>query len=483
MRKIFFRMIISLMGSNFILCQVQGQSSGSFTDPRDGKIYKTVQLGTQKWMAENLSFKAMQGCWPKNDPDYVKTYGYLYEFGTAQKVCPEGWHLPTESEWITLFEYLGGQDSAGGKMKEAGNLHWAKPNNGATNSSGFCGLPGEDCSDKNDKIFTGNQSNFWSSTVTAQFGKEFLDKVRYYCLMYNYSSLGKREGNSKYEGYSVRCISNKKITSNKRPEIRWATVPGGSFIMGSPLSEKERNKDESQHKVTLSTFRISVTGVTMAQFKGFVDATGYVTDAEKGTGNQEGSALWKNNKWEFLEDVNWRCDEKGKRRPISQYDYPVLHVSWNDAKAFADWMGCRLPTEAEWEYACRAGTQTLFNTGNCLETTQANFDGRKNDSLCVNGNYLGATKPAGSYPPNAWGIFDMHGNANEWCSDWYGPYPEIPQTNPKGINPGYYKVVRGGNWGDYWGGCRSAARSKGSQAGRSSSIGFRIVSEIKNVSK
>ncbi|MBM3172002.1 MAG: formylglycine-generating enzyme family protein, partial [Bacteroidetes bacterium] len=124
----------------------------------------------------------------------------------------------------------------------------------------------------------------------------------------------------------------------------------------------------------------------------------------------------------------------------------------------------RLPTEAEWEYACRAGTTTPYHTGNYLNSSQANFN-----------ENVGKTMPVGSYSPNAWGLYDMHGNVWEWCSDWYGDYSSGAQTNPKGPSSGSHRVLRGGscfNSGRY---CRSAHRFNYLPSLRSDGLGFRLV--------
>jgi formylglycine-generating enzyme required for sulfatase activity len=263
----------------------------------------------------------------------------------------------------------------------------------------------------------------------------------------------------------------------EKPNIEWVSVPAGTFIMGSPGNEPKREEDETQRKVTLSTFKMSKYEITVAQFKSFIDATGYITDADKGPSGINGSAIWTGIQFEFKEGVNWKCDIKGNPRPVSEYNHPVIHVSWDDAKAFTEWMGCRLPTEAEWEYACRAGIQAPFNTGDNLSTSQANYDGNYPYLKNAKGLFRENTMPVGSFAPNAWGLYDMHGNVWEWCSDWYGNYPKISEVNPKGPLKGTDRVLRGGGWNDFAWHCRTAFRSNEYPVHRDLSIGFRIVSE------
>ena len=125
---------------------------------------------------------------------------------------------------------------------------------------------------------------------------------------------------------------------------------------------------------------------------------------------------------------------------------PVSQVTWYDAQAFAEWMGCRLPTEAEFEYAARANTKTPFYTGDCLTTDQANFNGEEPYSNCEKGENRKKPLPVGSFAPNAFGLYDMHGNMVEWCSDWYGEYNMDEKINPKGPETGEIKVIRGGGF-------------------------------------
>ena len=223
----------------------------------------------------------------------------------------------------------------------------------------------------------------------------------------------------------------------EQPSIEWASIPAGTFIMGSPIDERRDyplGHIETQHEVTLSAFKMSKYEVTFEQYDAFCEAT----------------------KREKPDDNGWG---RGKR--------PVINVSWNDAADFASWMGCRLPTEAEWEYACRAGTTTAYNTGKNLSANQANIVGLK-------------TKIVGAYAPNAWGLYDMHGNVFEWCSDYLvGDYEAGAQVNPKGPSIGLhrpYRVLRGGSFTSEACKCRSALRLGSEQSEHFYSFGFRLVS-------
>jgi formylglycine-generating enzyme required for sulfatase activity len=148
----------------------------------------------------------------------------------------------------------------------------------------------------------------------------------------------------------------------------------------------------------------------------------------------------------------------------------------------------RLPTEAEWEYACRAGTSTPYSSGKTLSSKEANFNGNFPYGDAARGPYLRKTAKVGSYAPNAWGLYDMHGNVAEWCSDWYDPnyYRESPKADPKGPAKGvvstdykdFYRVVRGGCWLDEAGACRSAYRFRAMPHDAYQLIGFRVVCEV-----
>lgn len=221
-------------------------------------------------------------------------------------------------------------------------------------------------------------------------------------------------------------------------ELLW--VEPGSFVMGSPVDEPERNKAEGPPvRVTLSRgFWLGKTEVTQAQYQA---VTGENPSTFKAAGG----------------------------------DAPVEHVSWLDAMAFCKKLTAReraagrlpaghaftLPTEAQWEYACRAGTTGAYA-------------GEPNAMAWYDENSGGTTHPVATKRPNAWGFFDMSGNVLEWCRDWYGAYPRGQAIDPGGPARGYYRIARGGSWkvGARVG--RSAARAGGSDARRDYTMGFRL---------
>ena len=251
-------------------------------------------------------------------------------------------------------------------------------------------------------------------------------------------------------------------------------IPPGEFMMGSPVDEKGRNKDEeTPHKVTLTRgFYMQTTEVTVGQWRAFSQATGYRSDAE----TKGGAKTMKDNEWQVREGRYW--DSPGFEQAD---DYPVTCISWKDAQAFAEWLSTkegkpyRLPFEAEWEYACRAGTTSRFGWGNKTDCSKANF-GNSWTNECKRKESIRTVKVAG-YSPNAWGLYDMVGNVWEWCQDWYGKYPDGHVTDPQGASSGERRVVRGGSWWSYSRYCRSAARGWCGPEDRWFTLGFRLVRE------
>ncbi len=251
-------------------------------------------------------------------------------------------------------------------------------------------------------------------------------------------------------------------------------VPAGSFRMGSPLNEAGRDDDETPHWVTLAQpFWIADKEVTQLQYARFVAETGYVTDAEK-TGS---SQVWENSQWQEKAGVTWR-DSGGPGD--GSLDRPVVHVSWNDAAAFCEWLSrrtgktFRLPTEAEWEYAARAGTTTAAYAGEL--TIRDSCDVPELEEIAwYCGNSAAQTHPVGEKRPNAWGLYDMLGNAMEWVADWSGAYEDGPATDPRGPDSGHFRLRRGGSAFFSARGCRAADRGKLDAGEHYGFLGFRVV--------
>jgi uncharacterized protein (TIGR02145 family) len=175
-------------------------SSDSFTDSRNGKTYKYVHIGTQIWMAENLNYYTSTGSWCyDNKSSNCEKYGRLYNWKTAYKVCPDGWHLPGDAEWTQLTDYLGGKSVAGGKLKETGTTNWNSPNTGATNEIGFTALPGGYRYSSESFHYVGGYGHWWSSTEYSTTG------AWYRSLHYYHAPIGRSYG-SKELGFSVRCV-------------------------------------------------------------------------------------------------------------------------------------------------------------------------------------------------------------------------------------------------------------------------------------
>lgn len=247
------------------------------------------------------------------------------------------------------------------------------------------------------------------------------------------------------------------------PEIEFAWIAPGTFLMGSPLSEAKRQDNEVQHRVTLTQgFWMGVTPITQEQWQ-TVTGTNPSHFSRKGHGQQEVASI---------------SDADLAR-------YPVEMISFNMAEAFCDRLSqewdcrVRLPTEAEWEYACRAGTTTPYHFGNILNATQANCDGNYNYGGPV-GPYRAQPCPVGSFAPNAWGLYDMHGNVREWCQDQYRSDPEsLPEVDPISteVTPGHH-LPRGGSWFATAWYCRSATREHAGDGSPTSRMGLRLVMTV-----
>lgn len=283
--------------------------------------------------------------------------------------------------------------------------------------------------------------------------------------------------------------------------MKLVLIPAGEFMMGGQEPAEELAKafaaynrkpdyfrDEyPRHRVRITKpFYLGRTEVTVGQFRQFVGETGFQTEAEK-----DGQGGWGYNS--ALGKCEGRDTKYSWRNPgfAQTNDHPVLNVTWNDAVAFCDWLSrkerktYRLPTEAEWEYAARAGTTTRYSCGN------------DPDGLTIVGNVADArgrttfphvqeielpkagrarfTVPVASYPPNAFGLYDVHGNVWEWCSDWYGEdyYAHSPVDDPQGPKSGEMRVRRGGAWNSFPLWARAAFRNWNTESSRCVNLGFR----------
>ena len=227
-------------------------------------------------------------------------------------------------------------------------------------------------------------------------------------------------------------------------------VAPGRFRMGSGPEVKERQEDETPHEVELT--------------RGFYLGKYEVTRAEW--------AAVMGRDPSQVRDCGPRCPVETVNYLSIQEFIERLEERSQDGSRF------RLPTEAEWEYACRAGTTTPFSTGGNLTPEQANFDGRYPYEGYPPGRYLGRPAPVGSYPPNAWGFHDLHGNVWEWCEDWYGPYPAGAVRDPKGPETGTRRVIRGGSWYFDANSSRCALRYTHAPPDFGFSLGLRLVREV-----
>ncbi|MDR2543720.1 MAG: formylglycine-generating enzyme family protein [Treponema sp.] len=268
------------------------------------------------------------------------------------------------------------------------------------------------------------------------------------------------------------CFIISGLASQENTMIR---INGGTFTMGSPANEPGRESNETQRQVTVSSFYMSRYPVTQKEYQ---EIMGTNPSYFRGDNLPVEMVRW----WDALEYCNRRSHREGLTLAYL-IDRERGIVTWN-----RDATGYRLPTEAEWEYACRAGTITAYNTGNNITSSQANFDGIRewqeevvNEFGVVNritrseGEYRQETTPVGSFAPNAWGLYDMHGNVWEWCWDLYGSYATGAQTNPTGAVSSDGRVLRGGGWDDDGQYLRSAYRDVNYPSSRSYFIGFRLV--------
>lgn len=254
-------------------------------------------------------------------------------------------------------------------------------------------------------------------------------------------------------------------------KIDVSPIPAGLFFMGSPTTEGNRHPDEILHQVEVSSFKMSKFEITNQEFCKFLNARSIGTNYIDVNGPYPTQALF------FSGYLNYT---NGQWVPQINYaNRPSCWVNWFGASAFAQWAGGRLPTEAEWKYAARGGTSTAFSTGQCLTNNQAAYNWNQSQGGCPNNHtyLLNDSINVGYFAPNNYGLYDMHGNVWEWCSDWYAPYmTNTLQVNPTGPATGVHKLYRGGGFDFSTRYCRSADRNDTASPGlKNNNLGFRIV--------
>lgn len=466
--------------------------TSTMTD-QDGNIYKTVKIGDQWWMAENLkvthyrngdpipnitnnsewyNLRSGAHCSYDNDESNVDTYGRLYNAYAVmdtRNLAPEGWHVATDKDWKEMEMYLGMSQSEadewdyrgtdeGDMLKETGNSHWLSPSTIANNISGFKALPGGDRDwDKYERL--GEFAAFWTSTLLVYNNNIVL---AYRGLNHNSSQIIRSCPVMRY-GLSVRLVKGENTIPMN---FEMVDVEGGSFQMGGNDGQP---REQPIHTVTVTSFEISKYEITNLQYAHFMNSVGVSLDGSLG-GTR------------FIELGEPYCQidyvdglfvaENGKE------SYPAIEVTWYGAKAFCEWFGGRLPTEAEWEYAARGGNQSqgyIYSGSNTVDDVGWHWDNSYSSTNAITQGR--GSQIIGSKEPNELGIYDMSGNVWEWCNDWYEEnyYSISTSINPQGPSLGTVRVIRGGSWGGGYGGCTCSYRYWNDPSFAHYVHGFRVV--------
>ena len=326
-------------------------------------------------------------------------------------------------------------------------------------------------------------------------------RISYIGLLSSLGALALLVGNA--SSARLSCTSYSGLPNEEGDKGGMVFVGGSSFVMGS---DRQRPEERFSHVVKVDGFWIDQHEVTNAQFARFVEATGYKTLAERGVDSKTHQSLYapgsvlfiqptnfdhrRTQWWKYVNGANWRAPDGPRSSIKGRENHPVVHVAYEDALAYARWLGRELPTEAQWEFAARGGKQgddwsQAFDTdgkptANSWQGIFPAFDTRED-------GYAG-TAPVGCFPPNDYGLYDMIGNVWEWTNDWYVPgHPREPVVNPTGPNilrvrltPGVSpsKVIKGGSYlcaPNFCSRYRSSARQPQEADLSAGHIGFRTV--------
>ena len=264
---------------------------------------------------------------------------------------------------------------------------------------------------------------------------------------------------SKFEPYQG-FVDTLKVDA---PAPEMVYLPGGTFQMGDHQDIGAAD-ERPVHEVTLEGFAIGLYSVTVAEYMHFVEDT------------QSHYPEWLEEGNEYHIETGSDNYYRNRGSGLDNRNYPIVGISWKNAIAYCQWLSeqtaehYELPTEAQWEYACRAGSNTTY----CFGNTKQQLD----DYAWYSENADGVLHPVGEKQANAWGLYDMHGNVYEWIKNWYGDYSDESQENTSGAESGPYHVIRGGGWGSNASRCRSASRRHGGPYARDHAVGFRLARKV-----
>ena len=381
------------------------------------------------------------------------------------------WEISTDSgqTWKSTGVKATGEKGEKGDTGAQG-IQGEKGDKGDTGATGAAGKDGTDGNDGND----GNDGKDGKDGVTPLFKIVDGNWMVSYDNGASWSEAGSATASSGIVGATVdertktitlTLADGTKIPLTYKPGdgmMETVLIKAGTFTMGSPTTETDRCNDETQHQVTLTQdFYMGKYEVTNAQFCEFLNDKGIGSNGKYTTADYGSQTLIYTNSW----GVKY---SDGKWAPQSGYDnYPVNDVTWYGANEYAKWIGGALPTEAQWEYACRAGSTNAYCFGDDSDSL--------GDYAWYEDNSGSKTHPVGQKKPNAWGLYDMHGNVWEWCADWYGDsYSTTAVTDPTGPTSGSIRVMHGGSWNSSASDCRSAFRGYNNPDSCYINFGFRV---------
>jgi uncharacterized protein (TIGR02145 family) len=394
---------------------------GWLFDERDGQTYNWVEIEGKKWMSQNLNYDNESSVCYNNDNLNCESYGRLYDPINSTGICPNGWHKPSSSELETLTTYYDYNDltlegSSGFDYNLSG---WYGSLANSYRDIGQVGyLLSNDLNSDQSLVFAHQFLGLNNIIQAGEFSTQIFMSCR--CVEGEEESEGEGEGN------------------NGSVNLEFVLVEGRVFEMGC-TSEQPQCVSASLpvHTVTLDAYKIGKYEVTNHQFVEFLNDIDAMSDGTVG------GVVFMN----MISEYN-KIDHNGNSFYVESgwEDHPVVEASWYGAQAFCVWVGGRLPTEAEWEYAARGGNLSqgyLFSGSDEI-----------NDVAWYNANTNG-TQEVGTKNSNELGLFDMTGNAEEWCNDWWdiNYFDNSPDYNPQGPDSGTNRVVRGSNYSGNWNGC------------------------------